>query len=76
MYHDEHPPPHFHVEYGEHGARIAIESLEVLDGYLPRRAVALTLEWALMHRPELRNNWARAERGEVLLPIAPLDEEA
>lgn len=29
----------------------------------------------MLHRPELRENWARAERREALLPIAPLDEE-
>ena len=30
----------------------------------------------MMHRPELRENWLRAERHEAALPIAPLDEEA
>ncbi len=36
----------------------------------------MVLEWAMMHRPELRENWLRAERHEAALPIAPLDEEA
>lgn len=76
MYHDEHPPPHFHAEYGEHAASVIIETLEVSVGWLPRRVLILVLEWALMHRPELRDNWLRVERGEALAPIAPLDEEA
>jgi hypothetical protein len=75
MYHDEHPAPHFHADYGEHSAQIGIETLEVLRGHLPRRALALVLEWAMIHRPELRENWRRAERHESLRAIAPLDEE-
>jgi len=75
MYYDEHPAPHFHADYGEHSAQVEIESLEVLAGRLPRRVLALVLEWAMMHRPELRENWRRVERHEPLLPIAPLDEE-
>jgi hypothetical protein len=75
MYHDEHPAPHFHADYGEFSAQIGIETLELLRGQLPRRAMALVLEWAMMHRPELRENWRRAERHEPLRSIAPLDEE-
>ena len=75
MFLDEHPPPHFHATYAEHDASIAIETLDLLAGSLPRRAHALVMEWAMMHRPELRENWLRVERGRGLLPIAPLDEE-
>ena len=57
-------------------AKISIETLDVVAGSLPRRALALVIEWAMMHRPELRENWARAERHEAAVPIAPLDEEA
>jgi hypothetical protein len=39
-------PPHFHAEYAEHEALVAIETLEVVRGELPRRALALVLEWA------------------------------
>lgn len=76
IYRDDHPPPHFHAVYGEEEAAISIESLELLAGRLPRRALALVVEWAMMHRPELRENWRRAERHEPALPIAPLDGEA
>jgi len=73
MYYDDHAPPHFHAYYGGHAAQIGIETLDILQGQLPRRALALVVEWALVHRPELRDNWTRAERHEALLPIEPLE---
>jgi len=75
MYLDDHPPPHFHAIYGEFDAQLAIDTLEVLRGHLPRRVQVLVIEWAMAHRPELRENWQRAERHESLLPILPLDKE-
>jgi hypothetical protein len=76
MYRDDHEPAHFHAYYAEYSAKIGIETLEVLAGRLPRRAFVLVLEWALLHRPELRDNWQRARRQEPAVPIAPLGEEA
>ncbi|HEX29594.1 TPA: DUF4160 domain-containing protein [Candidatus Poribacteria bacterium] len=38
MYFADHPPPHFHVEYGEHRAVIDIRTLVIIEGYLPPRA--------------------------------------
>jgi len=32
MYRPDHPPPHFHAQYGEHAAQIDLMSLEVLNG--------------------------------------------
>ena len=37
----DHPPPHFHAIYGEHEAKIGIETLERIEGKLPRRALGL-----------------------------------
>jgi hypothetical protein len=72
LHHDNHPPPHVHAYYGGDSAQIVIDTLEVLQGQLPRRALALVVEWALAHRPELRDNWNRAEHHEALQPIEPL----
>ena len=44
MFFNEHVPPHFHVEYAEFKAEIVIETLKVLRGNLPRRALVLVLE--------------------------------
>jgi hypothetical protein len=73
MFFNDHEPAHFHAAYGEFEALIEIETLEVYRGELPRRALALVLEWAEGHRDELRRDWARAQAGETLAPIAPLD---
>ncbi|MEQ1656124.1 MAG: DUF4160 domain-containing protein [Nitrospira sp.] len=73
MYYDDHGPPHFHAYYGENMALIAVETLEVLQGRLPRRALSLVLEWAQQHRRELREDWQLAEVHEPLKNIAPLE---
>jgi hypothetical protein len=73
MFFNDHHPAHFHAIYQEHEALIAIESLDVLRGDLPRRALALVLEWAVLHREELRRDWQLAQNGLVPEPIAPLD---
>lgn len=73
MHHDDHAPPHFHAHYAEHSATIDIRSLQVLSGSLPRRTLALTLEWAHGHREELQQNWEKARRREALSAIAPLE---
>jgi len=73
MYFSDHEPAHFHAVYGEHEALIEINTLLVLRGSLPRRALALVLEWAAQHRDELHSDWLRACAGEVLTPIEPLD---
>jgi len=43
---DDHLHPHFRVFSGGQVAAIALDALEVLEGQLPRRALALVLEWA------------------------------
>lgn len=72
MYHDDHPPPHFHAIYGEHEARIAIDSLQVIEGWLPTRAARLVREWGALHRAELIDNWERARLHIPLDKIDPL----
>jgi hypothetical protein len=73
MYFDDHPPPHFHVYYGDFAAKINIETLELGEGQLPRRALALVLEWAAAHRDELRDNWQLADQHQPLNAIDPLE---
>jgi hypothetical protein len=70
---NDHQPPHFHARYAEHEAVIRLDTLEVETGSLPRRALALVLEWASLHRAELRQNWGRAQTRQPLTSIAPLE---
>lgn len=72
LYFADHAPPHFHAEYGEFEARIAIDSLAVLSGALPPRAMGLVAEWSLLHRRELLEQWARVMRHEPPAAIDPL----
>jgi hypothetical protein len=72
MYFDDHSPPHLHASYGADRVRIAIETMEVLSGALPPRALALLVEWMAMHRTELDQDWARARSGRPLVRIEPL----
>lgn len=73
MYFNDHNPPHFHAEYGEHEAVYVIETLELLRGTLPSRAHAMVVEWATIHRAELRANWEIARQMRPLTRIEPLE---
>lgn len=73
MYFDDHAPPHFHVKYAEHEGVISINTLELIEGDLPRRALALVLEWATLHRKELSADWDKAQKGLPLDAIEPLE---
>jgi len=73
MFWREHGPPHFHATYAEHEATIAIETLDILAGGLPRRAKGLVLEWAEEHRDALRENWALCNQLMPPNPIPPLE---
>jgi hypothetical protein len=72
-HHRDVPQRSCHAAYQGFEAQISIESLEILRGTLPRRALALVLEWAVLHREALRLNWERARQGLPLDPIEPLD---
>jgi hypothetical protein len=73
MFFDDHPPPHFHAQYGENQAEIAIDTLEVIAGGLPRRSLSLVLEWAALHRQELREDWDLCSARQQPRKISPLE---
>jgi hypothetical protein len=68
----DHPPPHFHAVYGEHSAKVNIETLSVFEGSLPSRALSLVLEWAALHQQELRDAFIRASNLQPPGKIDPL----
>ena len=53
MYYNDHGPPHFHAKYGDAEVKVNIETGEVIDGSLPRRAMRHVLEWWELHQREL-----------------------
>jgi hypothetical protein len=73
MFFDDHPPPHFHVRYGDSKARIRIDPVGLLAGSLSPRALALAIEWASLHREELLENWRRLRAREAATRIPPLE---
>lgn len=72
MFFDDHHPPHFHALYGSHEALIAINTLAVIAGHLPPRAMGLVIEWASLHQDALHADWERAKALEPLDKIDPL----
>jgi hypothetical protein len=72
MYFDDHDPPHFHARHADGGAKVRIDTLEVIESDLGRRQLRLVLAWAELHQGELSENWQRARAGETLRPVDPL----
>jgi hypothetical protein len=72
MFWKDHEPPHFHALYAEDEALIDIRTLEVMEGQLTRRALALVLEWAQEHRAELLEDWELCARNQSPKKIRPL----
>jgi len=72
MYFNDHGPPHFHVQYSEYRATVAIETAAVAEGELPPRVAGLVVEWANLHRPELMANWLSIRKDGAWTRINPL----
>jgi hypothetical protein len=51
---------------------ISIEDLSVLNGKLNPRALGLVMEWAVLHKDDLRAVWKQAVTHQPLDKIAPL----
>jgi hypothetical protein len=73
MFYADPAPPHFHARYGSKEATIDIRELKVLSGTPPRRALALTLEWAKLHQGELLADWELCASKRAPQSIAPLE---
>jgi hypothetical protein len=73
MFYGDHPPPHFHAVYQDEQIQVDINTLEVIEGRMSRRALSLVLEWAALHRTELRRAWELASANQEPFKIAPLE---
>jgi hypothetical protein len=73
MYYNDHSPSHFHARYSGYEATILLDTLEIYEGNLPARCLAIVVEWASLHRDELYANWELARRGRPLRKIKPLE---
>jgi hypothetical protein len=73
MFYGDHPPPHFHAAYQGDEIKVDINTLEVIEGKMSRRAASLVLEWAALHQAELRQAWDLASANKQPSKIAPLE---
>lgn len=73
MFYNDHAPSHFHARYGDHKIEIEIETLRILAGHFPPRALGLLMEWASQNQPALREDWELARQHATLKRIAPLE---
>jgi hypothetical protein len=67
-----HKRPHFHAYCGEHAAAIALDTLEILGGNLPRQQQRLVEAWGEIHRQELEEDWGLLQSGRLPVKIDPL----
>ncbi len=68
-----HRLPHFHAAYAGSRVSVAIETLEILAGYLPGKELAMVRGWAYEHRAELLQAWEELKLGQLPRKIAPLE---
>jgi hypothetical protein len=57
----EHNPPHIHVIYGEYVGVIDIQTLELMEGDVPEKALSLVKEWTGTHKADLLTIWNTQE---------------
>lgn len=72
MYYRDHSPAHFHAEYGAYSITVEIES-GIVEGKFPRRALNAVLEWYILHKEELMQDWELAISKKPLNKIQPLE---
>ncbi len=65
----EHNPPHIHAIYNDDVAAIDFMTGNVLEGYLPAKAMNMVQEWIAIHRDELKTIWETQE----FKNLAPLE---
>ncbi len=53
--------------------KICKNSSEIIQGAMPRRALALILEWASVHRAELLEDWKLCKENQSPKKISPLE---
>jgi phosphomannomutase len=61
------------TRYGDHKIEIDIQTIAVLAGKFPPRALGLVIEWATLHQDELMADWQLARQSAELQRIAPLE---
>ncbi len=66
----EQNPPHFHAVYGEYNGSFDINTLELIEGDLPKKAQNLVREWAEMYKDEIMKMW----NTKIIKKLPPLNK--
>lgn len=72
MFWGDHSPPHFHALYADYEIQMDIQTLEVIKGKMPKRALSLIRDWACENRKALLEDWDLCEKKEYPKKIPPL----
>ena len=72
IFYADHAPSHFHAFYAGYKAVICIETLSLIEGKLPPRALGLVFEWASIHQSELLLAFQQASQLQPPQKIQPL----
>lgn len=67
LYFNDHAPPHFHAQGADFHARVRIDDGRVIDyeGRMTPRQQRNLLEWTLVHRDDLMENWHTVRAGKT-----------
>ena len=57
----EHNPPHIHAIYNDDVAAIDYMTGEVLEGFLPPKALQMVRDWIELNREDLKQIWETQE---------------
>lgn len=72
MHWNDHNPPHIHATYKQYKAKFNFDG-EMKKGHLPRRERLAVQTWIAYNEEELAKNWQRAENGEEICTMKPLE---
>ncbi|MBX9843733.1 MAG: DUF4160 domain-containing protein [Xanthobacteraceae bacterium] len=61
FYWDDHPPAHFHTEYGDFRAQVSIDTLQVINGYMPSPQLRKVVTWAKSRKSQLLAAWIKCQ---------------
>ncbi len=67
----EHEPSHIHALYGENVGIFNIESFEMIEGDLPKKAQELVIDWLKQHHIELQKMWD----DQLIRKLPPLEQK-
>lgn len=72
LYWRDHNAPHIHFSYGDYQCSMTVLD-RVVDGQAPAKVIAKVNEWMDLHEEEILALWQKAQRGEKLSRIEPLN---